>query len=239
MTWEGKSRSIVTRISSDDLTVYTPVQFREQRFDILADAIRTIQLATLITATADGYHASHVPTVLKADDDAITLEAHVARSNEHWTALQAGARASLAVFQGPQAYVSPSWYETKRQHGKVVPTWNYIAVHAHGALETVDSEAWLHDHLHDLTSSNERHSEHPWTVTDAPASFIGSLIGAIIGLRLRVDRLEGSWKMIQHRSAGDRSGVMTGLSASSRPGDATVAEVMRALEAARKPSMGE
>lgn len=117
--------------------MYTPTQFREQRPAVLAEAVRSIQLATLITGTPEVYHASHVPMVLKKEDGAWVLETHVARPNAHWTKLQAGPLASLAVFQGPQAYVSPSWYAIKREHGKVVPTWNYIAVHAHGTLELV------------------------------------------------------------------------------------------------------
>ena len=212
--------------------MYAPTQFREHSAEVLARAIHDIQLATLITATPDGYHASHVPMVLRDEGGAFALETHVARPNPHWTVLDQPL-ASLAVFQGPQAYVSPSWYETKRQHGKVVPTWNYIAVHAHGSLEVVEDEAWLLRHLDDLTNANESGREHPWATSDAPADFIGNLARAIVGLRLRVERIEGSWKMIQHRSEGDRHGAIAGLSATSRPGDAAVAEVMRRLEDAR------
>lgn len=213
--------------------MYTPSQFREQRPEVLAAAVRSIQLATLITGTPEGYQASHVPMVLKREGDAWVLETHVARPNPHWTVLQAGSLASLAVFQGPQAYVSPSWYASKREHGRVVPTWNYIAVHAHGPLEMVDDQAWLRAHLDDLTAANESHREHPWAVSDAPAEFIGNLTRAIVGLRLRVERLDGSWKMIQHRSDGDRHGTMEGLAASARGGDQAVAEVMRHLEGSR------
>jgi transcriptional regulator len=216
--------------------LYAQAQFREERPDVLAQAIREIQLATLVTATSGaGYHASHLPMVLKRDGDRFVLEGHVARANEHWTVLRDGPRASLAVFQGPQAYVSPSWYESKRRHGKVVPTWNYIAVHAHGALATVEDEGWLLDHLNDLTRANEAGREHPWAVTDAPEDFIRNLARGIVGLRLVVERLEGSWKMAQHRPEGDRLGAIAGLSASARPGDAAVAAVMRGLEVARAP----
>jgi transcriptional regulator len=216
------------------MRVYTPTQFREERPEVLAQAIREIQLATLITATGAGdYKASHLPMVLKRQDERFVLEGHLARPNEHWSVLRDGPRASLAVFQGPQAYVSPSWYESKRRHGKVVPTWNYIAVHAQGALGIVEDEAWLTGHLNDLTRANESGREHPWAVADAPEDFIRNLARGVVGLRLAVERIEGSWKMAQHRPEGDRLGAIAGLSASARPSDKAVAAVMRGLEAAR------
>ncbi len=214
--------------------MYTPKQFKEDRPEVLAATIRDIQLATLVTATVDGYHASHVPMVLKQGEGGTVLETHVARSNPHWDAFRSGPAPSLAIFQGPQAYVSPSWYETKRQHGKVVPTWNYIAVHAHGPVSVIEDQAWLLSHLAELTEANEGGRDQPWAVSDAPAEFIGTLTRAIVGLRLRVARLEGAWKLIQHRPEGDRSGAAAGLSASPRAGDQAVGRIMHELEAARR-----
>lgn len=211
--------------------MHIPAQFREERPEILAAAIRDIQLATLVTATPDGYHASHLPMILKESADGMVLEGHLARAGEHWRALAGGA-ASLAVFQGPQSYVSPSWYETKRQHGKVVPTWNYVAVHAHGRLEAVEDGGWLAAHLDELTELNEASRPAPWAVSDAPDGFIQNLSRAIVGIRMPVERLEGSWKMIQHRSDGDRLGTLAGL-AEGGPGQQAVAAVMRDLEAMR------
>ena len=213
--------------------MYIPQHFEEKRPDVLARAIRDIQFALLVTAVDGEYLASHVPMVLKQADGAFTLEAHVARPNRHWTVL--GSKpASLAVFQGPQAYVSPSWYETKRQHGKVVPTWNYVVVHAHGALEVVEEQDWLLAHLGDLVAANESRREQPWAIADAPAEFIHGMTRAIVGLRLTVDRLEGKWKMIQNRSEADRRGTLAGLSASAKPEDRAVAAIMRALEMERR-----
>lgn len=120
--------------------MYSPAQFQENRPDVLARAIRDIQLATLVTAHGRDDAASHVPMVLKVDRDTMVLESHVARSNDHWAVLDEP-RPSLAVFSGPQTYVSPSWYETKRQHGKVVPTWNDVSVHARGRLEVLSDPA--------------------------------------------------------------------------------------------------
>ncbi len=213
--------------------MYIPQHFQEERPDVLARAIRDIQFALLVTAVDGEYLATHLPMVLKHADGAFTLEAHVARANEHWKAL--GAKpVSLAVFQGPQTYVSPSWYETKRQHGKVVPTWNYVVVHAHGPLQIVEEEDWLLAHLGDLVAANESRREQPWAISDAPAEFIYGMTRAIVGLRLTVDRLEGKWKMIQNRSEADRLGTSAGLSASAKPEDRAVAAVMRAVETERR-----
>jgi transcriptional regulator len=209
--------------------MYIPRQFREERPDVLARAVRDIQFAALVTNAAEGLYVTHMPWVLVEDaDGAWTLQGHVARANPHW--MMAGA-ASVAIFQGPHAYVSPSWYATKREHGKVVPTWNYIAVHLHGVLEAVEDRDWLLAHLDDLTSANEAGRAQPWAVSDAPADFVHGLTRAIVGVRLRVERREGAWKMIQHRSEGDRLGTIAGLDGAPR-GHA-VADVMRALEAAR------
>ncbi len=213
------------------MAMYVPRQFREERPDVLAHAMRGIQFAALVTPGPEGLQVSHVPMVLKETRDGVwTLETHVARSNPHWT-LAASRAASVAVFQGPQSYVSPSWYATKREHGKVVPTWNYIAVHAHGQLEAVEDPAWLLAHLDDLTRANEAGREHPWEVSDAPADFVQGLTRAIGGLRLPVARVEGACKMSQHRSEGDRVGAIGGLE--EDPHGGAVAEVMRKLEAAR------
>jgi len=212
--------------------LYIPQHFQEERPEVLARAIRDIQFALLVTAVDGDYLATHLPMVLKQTGGAFTLEAHVARANEHWKVL-AGKPASLAVFQGPQTYVSPSWYETKRQHGKVVPTWNYVVVHAHGTLEVAEDQDWLLAHLQDLVSANESRREQPWAITDAPAEFIHGMTRAIVGLRFTVDRLEGKWKMIQNRSQADRLGTMAGLSASAKPEDRAVAAIMRAIETER------
>ncbi len=212
--------------------MYVPKQFREQRADVLASAIRRIQLATLITPGADGLQISHLPMVLKGDEaGGRTLEAHVARANPHWRHAVPDA-ASVAVFQGPQAYVSPSWYPSKREHGRVVPTWNYIAVHVSGRLEPVHDEAWLLRHLGDVTDANEAGRTRPWAVTDAPDGFVQGLTRGIVGLRMAVSGIEGAWKLIQHKPEADRLGAAAGLSA--EPHGAAIAELMRQAEAARE-----
>jgi transcriptional regulator len=190
--------------------VYIPEHFAEQRPEILARAIRDIQFALLVTALDGEYFASHVPTVLKQANGGFTIEAHVARPNEHWKML-ATRPTSRAVFQGPQTYVSPSWYESKRQYGKVVPTWNYVVVHAHGRLEPVEDRDWLLAHIGDLVTANESSREQPWAISDAPRNFIEAMSRGIVGLRMAVERLEGKWKMSQNRPQEDRAGVVAGL----------------------------
>ena len=207
--------------------MYARKQSKEMRPQILAAAIRDIQFAALITVADGAYHASHVPMVLKDSAEGFVLESHLARPNRHWTALDTP-RASLAVFQGPQAYVSPSWYPAKREHGRVVPTWAYVAVHAHGTLERVDDPAWLMAHLADVTDANEAGRAHPWAMSDAPADFIPALARGVVGLRLVVERLEGVWKLNQHRSEADQAGMAEGLASTGQPGAAAIADLVRA-----------
>jgi transcriptional regulator len=212
--------------------MYVPEQFKETRMAVLAQAIRDVQLATLVTAGTDGYRASHIPMIFKQVSGEMFLEGHVARGNDHWRILREP-RVSLAVFLGPQTYISPSWYETKREHGKVVPTWNYLAVHVSGPLSAVDDKTWLVSHLNELTDMNEQHQERPWQMNDAPADFLENLLEGIVGLRLKIEEIVGSWKMIQHRKKGDRLGTIAGLIRSADDKNQMVAETMQKLETDR------
>jgi transcriptional regulator len=205
--------------------MYVPTQFREERRDLLIAAMRDIQLAALVTTAEDGVQATHIPMVVREIDGDLFLETHVARGNEHWR--HAG-MPSLAIFQGPHAYVHPGWYESKQEHGKVVPTWTYVVVHAHGLLETFQDQAELIEHVTRLTEQNEAPRDLPWAVSDAPEKYIASMTRGIVGLRFKVTRLEGSWKLNQHKSDADRSGVIAGLSASGAQDARSVAELMRA-----------
>lgn len=198
--------------------MYRPPHFVQDDIGVLASAIRDIQFAALVTPTPDGIQATHVPMVVHPGKTAAetVLETHVARPNPHWRA--ATDAPSLAIFQGPQAYVSPSWYPSKAEHGKVVPTWTYVTVHAHGRLEAIHDEAWLARHLDELTRQNEAGRDEPWEVTDAPPEFIGALSRGIVGLRLTLTRLEGAWKLNQHKTVADREGTARGLAQSGEMG---------------------
>jgi transcriptional regulator len=196
--------------------VYIPPLFKEDRIDVLHDAIRRTGLATLVTLAADGLIASHVPMLLDADPAPYgTLIGHLARPNPQARGAIPGVQA-LAIFQGPDAYITPSWYATKRENGKVVPTWNYVAIHAHGPVEFFDDAERLRDVVTRLTEREEQARADPWAVSDAPAAFIDGMLKGIVGFALPIARLEGKWKMSQNRPAEDRAGVVAGLERQGR-----------------------
>jgi len=196
--------------------MYVPPAFREDRIEILHDAIRRAGLATLVSLGADGLVASHVPMLLDAEAGPNgTLYGHLAKANPHAGGGVAGTEA-LAIFLGPDAYITPTWYETKRQTGKVVPTWNYVAIHASGPLEMFDDADRLLDLVTRLTARHEGGRAAPWTVSDAPADFVRAQLKGIVGFALPIARLEGKWKMSQNRPAADRAGVAEGLGAEGR-----------------------
>lgn len=190
--------------------MYRPHPFREDRPDVLHALIRAHPLGTLVTAGADGLTANHIPFLIEADGELGVLRAHLARANGQLEALRAGAPA-LVIFQGPEAYVSPSWYATKAQSHKVVPTWNYVAVHCWGRPRVIDDPAWLRAQIGRLTASQEAGRAEPWAVEDAPEDYIAAQIRGIAGLEIPIDRIEGKWKASQNRSEADRAGVAAGL----------------------------
>jgi transcriptional regulator len=198
--------------------VYLPGPFREDRIDVLHDAMRRARLATLVTMTPDGLIASHVPMLLDPEPAPYgTLLGHLARPNPQ---ARGAVGEALAIFQGPEAYITPSWYATKRATGKVVPTWNYVAIHAYGTAEFFHDRERLRHLVTRLTEREESQRAEPWAVTDAPADFIDGMLNGIVGFALPIARLEGKWKMSQNRPAEDRAGVIDGL---QREGRADVA----------------
>ena len=202
--------------------MYTPPAFKEETLSVLHDIIDAASLSTFVTATADGLLATPLPLLLDRDEGPHgTLYGHVARANPQGTTPAIGA--AMATFMGPDAYISPSWYASKREHGKVVPTWNYVAVHAYGAAEFFTDEDRLLDVVTRLTNRHEKARTEPWQVSDAPAAFVKAQLRGIIGIRLPIDRLDGKRKMSQNRSTEDRAGVSAGLAASARPEDRLLA----------------
>ena len=217
--------------------MYIPSLNAESRPDVLFDFIEANPLGALVTATSDGLFATHIPFVCERPVDPQagpragmgTLRAHIARANRHHREPPTGE--ALVIFTGPDAYITPSWYATKRDSGKAVPTWNYIAVHVYGTLRWTEDRDHLRQHLEALTRAHEGSRPHPWSISDAPADYIEQQIRAIVGLELMITRLEGKWKMSQNRPAADIDGVVRGLSASPSPEDQAVA----AIVAARRP----
>lgn len=191
--------------------MYQPAAFREERVVVMHDLIRAHPLATLVTRAGGTLEANHLPLLVDAEPAPFgTLRGHVARANPLWRQAHAGLEA-LAVFQGPQAYVTPSWYPSKRETGKVVPTWNYAVVHAHGPLLIHDDPDWLRDLVSRLTGQQEAPLAQPWGIADAPADYIEQMLRAIVGIEIPITRIEGKWKVSQNRSAADRAGVAAGL----------------------------
>jgi transcriptional regulator len=206
--------------------MYVPPAFQENETAALHTAIRAAKLATFITSTAEGLIGTPLPMIFDAAEGPHgTLYGHVARANPQWKLAPIGD--AMAVFMGPDAYVTPSWYATKRETGKVVPTWNYVAVHAYGPVEFFEDPARLLDIVTRLTNLHEapraETGTEPWAVTDAPETFIQSQLRGIVGLRMPITRIDGKRKMSQNRSAEDRAGVVEGLAASDSAVDRAVA----------------
>ncbi len=211
--------------------MYTPAAFREDRPEILHPLIRSARLASLVSNGAGGVpDVTHLPLSLSADG--ARLIGHLARANPHAQALAQAGRA-VAIFRGPEAYVSPNWYPGKAEHHKVVPTWNYEAVHAAGPVEMVEDPAALHAIVSELTREKEAAQPRPWAVADAPEPFVAGQLRAIIGLVLRIETLICKRKLSQNRSAADRDGATAGLAASADPRDQAVAAAMRAAAEGR------
>lgn len=205
--------------------MYTPPAFREDDPAELRAIMREARLATLVTATAEGLVATPLPLFLDAGQGAFgTLYGHMARANPQWRLEPAGE--ALAIFAGPDAYVTPTFYPSKREHGKVVPTWNYAAVHAYGPVEFFEDEARLRDAVTRLTDLYERPRAEPWAMTDAPERFIEAQLRGIVGVRLPIARIEGKRKMSQNRPQADRDGVASGLGASDSEADRRVAALV-------------
>jgi transcriptional regulator len=193
--------------------MYRPVAFREDRIEAMHALIRAHPLGTLVSAGEGGLAANAIPFLVDpAASEKGVLHAHMARANDQLAALRAGGEV-LVIFQGPQAYVTPSWYPSKAEYGKVVPTWNYVAVHAWGTPRVIEDAAWLRDQIGRLTASQEASRSPPWAVADAPDDFIASQLRGIVGIEIPITRIEGKWKVSQNRAEADRRGVVDGLAA--------------------------
>lgn len=205
--------------------MYTPPAFKDDDADSIKATIRAARLANLITATADGPLATPLPLFLDdTEGERGVLYGHMARANPQWQAEPIGD--ALAVFMGPDAYVTPSWYATKQETGKVVPTWNYIAVHAYGPVEFFEDPERLLEAVTRLTNMHEQPRAEPWAVSDAPADFIAAQLRGIVGVRIPITRFEGKRKMSQNRPEADRVRVAAGLAASDDHGDREVAPLI-------------
>jgi len=210
--------------------MYQVGAFREERIDVMHALMRNHRLATLVTVNDGVPDANHLPLLIDPEPSPHgTLRGHVARANPVWR--QAEGQEVLAIFQGPQTYVTPSWYPSKRETGQVVPTWNYAVVHAHGQLVVHDDRAWLRALVTRLTEQQEAVLATPWHVDDAPADYLERMLGAIVGIEIPLTRLVGKWKVSQNRISADRMGVVDGL----RQQDDAQAQAMADLVAGKRP----
>jgi transcriptional regulator len=190
--------------------MYLPSHFAETRVEVLHALMREQPFATLVAHGDDGLSANHLPLHLAAGIGPHgALQGHVARANPLWR--QTVDSEVLAIFHGPQAYVTPSWYATKRADGKAVPTWNYVVVHARGQLRVIDDPVWLREQLETLVAQHEAGFAEPWQISDAPPDYIDKMLGAIVGIEITISELSGKWKISQNQPESNRAGVVAGL----------------------------
>jgi transcriptional regulator len=191
--------------------MYIPRANQETRIPIIQKLMEDHPFASLITMGSSGLFATHIPMVLERDASPHgLLRCHISRANPQWREFSPDLEA-LAIFSGPQHYITPSWYPEKQETGKVVPTWNYAVVHAYGHLRVIEDPNWLMAHLQSLVKINEAEFPTPWKIEDAPANYIASQVKGIVGFEMVIERLEGKWKVSQNRSEEDRGGVADGL----------------------------
>lgn len=193
--------------------MYTPSHFAEQRLEVLHALIQAHPLATLVTDNGSEMEANHIPFIIAPASSAApygVLRGHVARSNPVWQTACAS-KDALLIFQGAQAYISPRWYEEKKQSGEVVPTYNYAVVHVYGPMRVVEDRAQFLNLLNDLSDHFETRMEHPWKVGDAPPEYIDRLMDIIVGIEIPIRRMTGKWKASQNRMTQDRINVVNGL----------------------------
>ena len=214
--------------------MYQPPHFREDRLEIQHALIGAHPLGLLVTSGRTGLLANPIPFVLDPSASPLgTLKAHLSRANAQWRDFDPD-REALVVFQGPEAYITPSWYEAKREHGKVVPTWNYAMVQAYGRIRIKDDPEWLLRQISAMTARQESARLEPWAVGDAPASFVAAQIKGIVGIEIEISRIEGKWKVSQNRSEADRRGVAAGLRLAEDDASREMAELVEARGAERQ-----
>lgn len=207
--------------------MYVPTHFAENDPAALREFARAHPLGALVVAGAEGLDSVHAPFLFDPEPAPFgTLRCHVARANPIWRAIGDGC-AVLVLFRGPSAYVTPSWYPMKQATGKVVPTYNYVAVQAKGRARAVEDGAWLHALVTRLTESFERERAAPWHVSDAPPDYVATMLRAIVGIEVPVAALTGTFKVSQNRNAADRAGVHDGLLTRARDADGEIAALVR------------
>jgi transcriptional regulator len=205
--------------------VYLPPAFTETRSEVLLGHIERHDFAMLVTHGGGGLIVSQIPFLVEQRDGKLFLQGHLARRNPQLAELD-GTTEALAVFAGPHAYISPSWYEA----GPSVPTWNYATVHAYGPARRIDEADWLRELVRRLSDRHEAREPTPWRMEELPKTYVQSMLKGIVGVEITVDRLEGKFKLSQNRPAGDRPRIIAALERRADPESAAVADLMRKMD---------
>ena len=206
---------------------YSPPPFEETRLPVLHELIRRHPFGALVVVAGAELAAVHIPFLLHPGPGGLgTLHGHVARANPVWKHF-GGAAEALAIFQGPEAYITPSWYPGKQTDGRVVPTWNYAIVHVHGSPRAITEPSWLEEHVSQLSAAQEAGQPQPWQVSDAPPEYIARLIHGIVGIEIPISKIEGKWKLSQNHSRADQLAVAAGLESKGTEDARAMAELMR------------
>lgn len=206
--------------------MYLPTHFEQTNLQTLQDLIRSAPLASLVTFGSRGLNANPIPLYFEANDSSSLLQGHVARANPIWRDFDDQVEA-LAIFQGVNAYISPSWYPSKAEHGKAVPTWNYVTLHVYGKLRVRDEQVWLREFLDKLTNQQEATFSQPWQVSDAPVDYLEKMLQAIVGIELEITRWEGKWKLSQNKTGAEHQGVIEGLKQQTKFDAVALANLMQ------------
>jgi transcriptional regulator len=216
------------------ITMYSPQQFEETRLSVLHDLIRSHPFGTFVILAGNELSANHIPFLIHSDGgDKGKICGHVARANPVWKQFATGVEA-LAIFQGPESYITPSWYPSKHADAKAVPTWNYAVVHAYGKARAIEDANWLLEHVTQLTTVHEAGQALPWQVSDAPKDYTEQMISRIVGIEIPISKLQGKWKVSQNRKPSDRLGVAAGLESQASERSRAMAELV--MERAKTPS---
>jgi len=206
--------------------MFKPPMFVEEREELIHNLIRSNSFGTLICMVDGELAADHLPLLFKPElGEKGVLHAHISKGNPLWTKHQGGQEV-MVIFQGTHHYISPSWYASKAEHEKVVPTWNYAVVHVHGTIKIIEDHDWLLNHINEQTDKNEQHYDTPWKVSDAPEKFINGQLKGIVGVEIEITRFDGKWKMSQNKNAADKKGVVKGLSDESNENAKKMSEMI-------------
>ena len=206
--------------------MHTPNSFKQEDDAHLKEVIREYPFATLITHSETGVDAMHLPVMLANVEGRDVIQAHIARSNKVWESVENGSEV-LLIFNGPNCYVSPSYYPTKEETGKAVPTWNYVVVHLKGKISFIHDEKWIYNVLDSLTHKHESNQKNPWAISDAPDAYIDKMLSAVVGVEVSIDSIKGQWKLSQNQPAVNKVGVVKGLLERGGENDVQVSHLVK------------